>query len=137
MDGSFNEGRTKLACMLADAERDGRGLTHQVFESLVRTVWEVNQKGQDAETFKTVLHENFSSLGGLDFSVKTSRFFSGAINVTGQFCCAGATVSHPYISGDAILKTKKAVPSDRLFSLTQSNQFFLNSPYTRRAKKIL
>ncbi len=94
MDGSYNQTAGKLAGVLALAERSGHGLTHQVFESLVRTVWEMTKNNHDAEALQAELQDNLGSLGGLQFSVKTSRLLSGALDVTGQFCYSGAKVTH-------------------------------------------
>ena len=94
MDGSYSEAGKPVACVLAEAERGGHGLTHDVFESLVRTVWEMNKNNHDVEALQAALEERLDALGGLEISVKASRLLSGALDVTGQFCYSGAKVTH-------------------------------------------
>ncbi len=94
MDGSYNEAGKPVACVLAEAERSPCGLTHTVFESLVRSVWGMNVVTKDAEALQSALEERLAPLGGLEISVKASRLLAGALDVTGKFCYAGKPVTH-------------------------------------------
>jgi hypothetical protein len=94
MDGAYNQEPGQLARLLAEAQRSRDGLTHLVFESLVRAVWQMNQGVKEADVLQVVLEAQLASLGGLNFAVKSSHMLPGAIDVTGSFCHTGMVVTH-------------------------------------------
>ena len=94
MDGSYNESGTKLACLLAQAKRSPGGLTAEVFEYLVRAVWEVIDTRTDLEAVERQLREYLHEYQGLDLTVAVSRVLLGATDVQGTCIFAGNRVTH-------------------------------------------
>lgn len=94
MDGTFTAVPEQLAADLVEAEKSGNGLTGNIFERLVRTIWRMTSHETDVHVLKMCLEEQLATLGGLEIQVRASGYLAGAIDVTGVFMHGGTRVSH-------------------------------------------